>query len=129
MEVMCMQVQYLYTFASISNSTPDWIIPADPSCMEVHRGHGSTAKSPLSLPKFHIFSWSCRGCVYVLHISLHAGAHPSPSLIFMNLTGAKQYGGNLSPPLGHCSCPPLGPKKLPAAAGFAVKDRFLGKHI
>lgn len=48
-----------------------------------------------------------------------APALPSRPLILMNLTGAKQYGGNLSHPLAHCS-----QDSSPVAAGFSSVINF-----
>lgn len=105
MEVICLLVQYLCIFkkpaGSICTSTPGCIVPADLSCMEVHRGHDSTTISPLSLPKFHIFSW---GCISVCFAHLLPKKRSSFTITDFNESDrCKQYGGNLSHPLVHCS--------------------------
>lgn len=102
MEVIYLLVQYLCLFkkpaGSICNSTHDCIIPAGLSCMEVHRGHGSTTTSPLSLPKFLIFSRGCWLCVFC------TSRRSSLTITDFNESDrSKQYGGNLSHPLVLCS--------------------------
>lgn len=64
----------------------DCIIPADLSCLEVHRGPRQHYSITFIATKIApLLSGLLAVCV--LHI-FHTSAHPSPCLILMNLTGA-----------------------------------------
>lgn len=59
--------------------------------------------SSLPQTKFHKDRASISARVAILHTGSSSRAPPSCPLMLMNLTGAKQYGGNLSHPFFRCS--------------------------